>query len=64
MGFRIDNAYVEDRATGRAFFLTAGLHVDMDGTLNDDKYDYPRADDFLANLAEDVARSLLTRTQD
>ncbi len=57
-GFRIDNAYVEDRATGRAFLLTAGLHVDMDGTLNDDRYDYELADAFLANLAEDIARAL------
>ena len=62
-GFRVDNAYIEDRATGRAFLLTAGLHVDMDGTLNDDRYDYELADEFLANLVEDVARRLLQRAQ-
>ena len=55
-GFRLDNAYVEDRVTGRAFLVTAGLHVDMDGTLNDDKYDYDLADRFLADLAEGLAR--------
>ena len=57
-GFRIDNAHIEELKTGRAFVLTAGLHVDMDGTLNDDRYDYELADDFLAKLAEDVARNL------
>ena len=58
-GFRIENAYIEDLKSGRAFLLTAGLHVDMDGTLNDNRYDYALADTFLANLAEDVARALL-----
>ena len=57
-GFRVDNAYVVERSTGRAFVLSAGLHVDLDGTLNDDRYDYELADRFLADLAEAVARAL------
>jgi hypothetical protein len=57
-GFRVDNAYIEDRRTGRAFLLTAGLHVDIDGVLNDDKYDYELADRFLADLAEGALRVL------
>jgi hypothetical protein len=57
-GFRVDNAYIEDRQTGQAFLLTAGLHVDMDGTLNDDRYDYDLADRFLADLAEGALRAL------
>ncbi|WP_210518569.1 serine hydrolase [Hymenobacter terricola] len=39
-GFLIDNAYVEDRANGVEFLLSAVLYVNADGVLNDDKYEY------------------------
>ena len=58
-GFSIENAYVVDIETGRAFFLAAVLYTNADGVLNDDQYEYDEvALPFLANLGESVARAL------
>ena len=58
-GFSVENAYVEDRATGRAFFLAAVIYTNADGILNDDRYEYDEvALPFLADLGEAVARAL------
>lgn len=58
-GFTTENAYVVDRATGRAFFLAATLYTNADGILNDDRYEYAEvAEPFLADLGEAVARRL------
>ena len=58
-GFTTENAYVVDRATGRAFFLAATLYTNADGVLNDDRYEYAEtAFPFLADLGEAVARRL------
>ncbi|MBM3975567.1 MAG: serine hydrolase [Planctomycetes bacterium] len=59
-GFSIENAYVEDRSSGRAFAITAVLYTNSDGVLNDDAYEYDKiADPFFADLAELVARDVL-----
>jgi hypothetical protein len=39
-GFLIGNAYVVDKDTGRAFFLSAAIYANPDETMNDDKYAY------------------------
>ncbi len=58
-GFSIENAYVEDMATGRAFFLAAVIYTNRDGVLNDDRYEYDEiAFPFFADLGEAVARAL------
>ena len=50
---------MEDRETGRWFFLAATLYTNPDGVLNDDRYEYQEvALPFLADLAEAVARHL------
>jgi Beta-lactamase enzyme family len=59
-GFSIENAYVEDRVSGRAFAITAVVYANSDGVLNDDAYEYAKiADPFFADLAELVARDVL-----
>jgi hypothetical protein len=39
-GFLIGNAYVVDKDTGRAFFLTAAIYANPDEVMNDDLYAY------------------------
>ncbi|MEA2750033.1 MAG: hypothetical protein QOI41_4176 [Myxococcales bacterium] len=39
-GFLIANAYIVDKATGRAFFLIASVYANPDETMNDDTYAY------------------------
>jgi hypothetical protein len=39
-GFSIENAWVEDRETGRGYFLAATIYTNDDGILNDDRYEY------------------------
>ena len=52
-GFSIDNAYVQDLETGKAFFLTACLYTNKNEVLNDNKYEYELlAEPFLSFLAE------------
>jgi hypothetical protein len=56
-GFTIDNAYVVEKATGKAFFLTAIVYANPNETLNDDVYGYDSvANPALADLAEAFAR--------
>lgn len=58
-GFSIENAYVEDAATGRAFFLTAVLYTNPNRTVNDGVYAYgDLADPYFVTLGEAVAGSL------
>ncbi|MBN9159612.1 MAG: hypothetical protein BGO98_49140 [Myxococcales bacterium 68-20] len=58
-GFVIDNAHVVDARTGRSFFMTATLHVNANGRMNDDLYEYREvALPALADLGELVARSV------
>lgn len=39
-GFLIHNAYIVDKATNKAFFLTAAIYANDDGVINDDIYGY------------------------
>jgi len=54
-GFTIENAYVVEKRSGRAFFLAVTIYANADGVLNDDVYDYgPLALPFYADLGEAV----------
>ena len=39
-GFSIENAWVEDRESGRGYFFAATIYTNDDGILNDDRYEY------------------------
>lgn len=59
-GFSVENAYLWNRTSGRAVFVTVALYTNSDGVLNDDRYDYAEiADPILADLGELVARRWL-----
>ena len=59
-GFQIVNAYIEDRASGRALFVTASLYVNPNGIVNDDRYDYDGSTrPFMRNLGEALTRATL-----
>lgn len=59
-GFSVENAYVEDRRSGAAFFVTAVLWTNRNGVLNDGAYEYAEvADPFLEQLGEELARAYL-----
>ena len=58
-GFSTENAYVEDRRTGRGFFLSVVVYTNPDGVLNDDRYGYAEiADPFLDAVGERIAREV------
>jgi hypothetical protein len=58
-GFAIDNAWVEERESGRGMFVAATIYANSDGVLNDDAYDYERvANPFFAALGEAVGHAL------
>ena len=48
-GFSVENAYVEDRRTGRGFFLSVVVYTNPDGVLSPDEF---------AEIARDVQRGL------
>jgi hypothetical protein len=55
-GFAVESSYVEDRATGRAFFLTAVVYCNADEIVGDERYEYEEvALPFMAALAEVIA---------
>lgn len=59
-GFHLENAYVEDRATGRAFFVTVTVYSNPDGVMNDDDYGYDEVTrPLLASLGSALAKALL-----
>ncbi|MCA8952529.1 MAG: serine hydrolase, partial [Planctomycetes bacterium] len=59
-GFSIENAFVEDTASGRGFFLAIVLYTNSDGVLNDDRYGYEEvADPVLDAIGEVIARAVL-----
>jgi hypothetical protein len=56
-GFTLENAWIEDTASGAGFFLTAVVSTNDDGILNDDRYDYATvATPFFTALGERAAR--------
>lgn len=59
-GFHLENAYISDLETGRAFLVAAAIHADRDGVVDDDRYDYADVTvPFFADLGELLARELL-----
>lgn len=59
-GFTIENAYVEDAATGRGFFVAAVLYTNPNEVVNDGRYGYDEtAFPFHANLGETLGRHFL-----
>jgi hypothetical protein len=59
-GFHLENAYVENRDTGRAFFVTATVYANPDGVLNDNDYAYDELSrPLLASLGSALAKNLL-----
>lgn len=61
-GFHVENAYIEDLSGGRAFFVSAAIYADQDGTVGDDRYDYAEITaPFFTALGELLARALLVR---
>lgn len=58
-GFRVENAYVEDTKSGRAFFIAITVHADPDGTVNDNQYATERiADRFIRDVVAGVAHTV------
>lgn len=59
-GFHLENAFIEDKATGKAFFVTVTVYSNPNGVMNDDDYGY---DDvtrpLLASLGGALAKALL-----
>lgn len=56
-GFHVENAYIEDTASGRGFFVAATVYANKDGVLDDDRYDYADVTEpFFAHLGEVLAR--------
>ncbi|MEM9456793.1 MAG: serine hydrolase [Myxococcota bacterium] len=39
-GFHLDNAYIEDKESGRAMVVTVVAYANANGVLNDNKYEY------------------------
>jgi hypothetical protein len=55
-GFHLENAYLRERKSKRAFFVTVVLYVNDNGVLNDDKYQYDEISrPFLKDLGEALA---------
>lgn len=60
-GFHVENAYVEDTASGRGYFVAATIYANKDGVLDDDRYDYADVTEpFYAHLGEALARAWVT----
>lgn len=58
-GFHLDNAYIEDRKTGRAMAVTVVIYANANGVLNDNAYEYDGVTrPFLKNLGEVLAQAV------
>jgi hypothetical protein len=63
-GSAIENAWVEDRVTGRGMFVAATIYTNADGVLNDDRYEYDEvARPFFLEIGDAVGRMLALETQ-
>lgn len=61
-GFHLENAFIEDKKTGRAFFVTAVVYSNPDGVMNDDDYGYDETTrPLLASLGAALARAVLEK---
>jgi beta-lactamase class A len=62
-GFHLDNAFIEDKKTGRAFFVTATVYSNPDGVMNDDDYGYDATTrPLLASLGAALARAVFEKS--
>jgi len=60
-GFLIGNAYIVDKETGKAFFLTAAIYANPDEVMNDDLYAYDTISfPALADVGEAFSRHAFT----
>lgn len=58
-GFTTDNAWIENRETGRGYFLAATIYTNADGILNDDRYEYATvAKPFFEELGQMIGAAL------
>jgi len=63
-GFHLDNAYIEDRETGRALFVTVTVYANPSGVLNTDDYGYDEISrPLLRALGAALCRELLLKPQ-
>ena len=61
-GFHLDNAFIEDKKTGRAFFVTATVYSNPDGVMNDDDYGYDETTrPLLASRGAALARAVFEK---
>lgn len=59
-GFSVENAWVQDKRSGKAFLATVAIYTNADGTLNDDRYEYEQvADPFFEELGDLLGEALL-----
>ena len=59
-GFHLENAFIQDKASGRAFFVTVTVYSNPDGVMNDDDYGYDEVTrPLLASLGAALAKALL-----
>ncbi|MBL8743181.1 MAG: serine hydrolase [Myxococcales bacterium] len=59
-GFHLENAFIEHKASGRAFFVTVTVYSNPDGVMNDDDYGYDEVTrPLLASLGAALAKELL-----
>jgi hypothetical protein len=64
LGFHLENAYIEDRSTGRGLFVTVAIYANPDGVLNDDVYAYESLSaPFLSTLGWALARVAFEPTE-
>lgn len=59
-GFHLENAFIRDKASGRAFFVTVTVFSNPDGVMNDDDYGYDEVTrPLLASLGGALAKELI-----
>lgn len=59
-GFQLENTYIEDTKTHRAYFVTATVYSNPDGILNDDDYGYDEVTrPLLASLGQVLTKKLI-----
>ena len=59
-GFHLDSAYIRNTNNDKAFFVAVTIHVNSNGIMNDNTYDYRKVSfPFLQNLGEVLTRALL-----
>jgi hypothetical protein len=64
-GFHLENGYLEDKTTGRGFFVTTAIYANPDGVINDDDYAYKElSQPFMEALGQALARIVFNARRD